>query len=1480
MGMSDVSKNNLVKKTLKLILLCFSISLASMAFSQTRGFSRVPSKFIVELGKHVKKVKLDDVDETFEAFKIHWDEGHFTEDQQSLIIRISEHMLIKKFDINPHFNLFMKTVSAAKDSSVSNQVFDQWCNETYKIIKENKRAFIPILNASNSMFRNRAMYDSESKKWMLEGGDYRFLFNGSKVGIQFKNTTLICQGPDDAIFIDETSGIYDILNQKFYGNEGKVTWERVDLSPDSVFCTFGQYQIDASKGEIIVDTVLFTYAGVLDRPVKGSFHDRIASSRITKTKTDFTDSDYPRFYSYEKDLTLGSFNEGRVKFKGGFGLHGSTIQGRGDAQNKAIFEFYYEGTLTVEAKSSNFSMKDNKVTSRETQVRILTDSGEIYHPMVRMNYLIEKNLLTMSRGDKGIEQAPFFDSDHNIEFWVDAVIWNMDEPAIGFDMLNNDDKARFKSKNFYREFDYEKMTRGMMSYHPLDRMYQYAISTKKKEFTLAEYAASTGSKKNNLLPQMYMLADGGFIDFDYENEIIVPREKLFNYVRNHFGVWDYDVLTFSSVIAAKPNASLNLINFDLMIEGIRGFRFSDSQRVAAYPREQQIILKNNRRMIFDGKVSAGRFDFYGDKFDFNYETFTITSEKIDSMKLWYPDSTTGNFLIPVKTVLRDIYGTLYIDKPHNKSGLKEFPTYPKFESKAPSIIAYDKPYIKNGAYDKDIFRFEVKPFKIDSMDNFTAEGLTFPGTFVSGGILPEFDYEARIMDDYSLGFTRISPPEGYPMYGGKGKGMIDISMSEEGFKASGEIEYEGATIKSTSIELMPDSMNAKVESYVIKKNETFPSLIAQDVLGHWEPKKEEMIVHTNGHDVNVYTDGQKFEGKLTHKPNKLLGFGNLKWDDAELSSKEMLLKPDDTYADTSNIRIGDIDNGKISFLSSNVNSHVDFKSRKGEFKSNVLGQMTDMPYNMYATSMDHFTWNMDKRTILLENTSRLADTSSYFISKNPGHDDLKFQSTKALFDMNEGIIYAEEIPHIDIADSRVFPDEGKAVLEKEGRMQPLQNAKILAARKNKYHELYDCYLVIQGRLAMNGNGKHIYKDKHETGQEIFFSKMNITRDSTLEATGYIKDSTSFTLSPMIAYKGAVKLNSPEEYLKFDGYVKPLHTFIPYPSAWFRYEDRQNPKNIIIPTSDPTNEDRRGMEVTFNLAPKDSINMYPTFFNFKRTYSDLDITNDTGVLVYDEAKEAFIAGNRAYVLNKARKGNTMVFNEKERTIHTEGLLDLGLDLNDNFRLKTAGKISKHEDDTVFSAELFMAMTMRMPSEFTERLKKILEENAEGSPTISVDNTFVKRYVSEFIESDKEYEKVKKTIEDIGEIKADGDLKFDWIFSKADFTYSIPMGGMVSYDPVHLATFGDKIVNKKYNATTLIKKERSGTRFIFYFEITKFDWVYFEYYRNNLYVYSTDKEINDAIRLDAVKINSRDYQIRPASPLKATRFVEKMDNSIPK
>tara|TARA_B110000902_G_scaffold6928_1_gene8259 strand:+ start:20728 stop:25113 length:4386 start_codon:yes stop_codon:yes gene_type:complete len=1454
----------------KFILSIGLIALAAIAFGQPRSFSRKPEVFIQEFNKYISSNSTKEDAEIMKTFTTKWDSAKFVEPEQRNIISVANEMLQNDMKI-PLFVLFTETILYAKDS-IDEVKYISWSKSLLPAVKSGNKTFITLMTASRNLFKDNTMYISPTKKWFASDDNYRFLFNDNRVQIAFRDIDLTCKASVDEIVIYNTSGSYFLDTDEWEGEKGKVTWERVGFDKENIFAEIeGKYKLRFEIAEVRIDTVLFHNADFLAQPLYGSFRDR-ASSAGNIEKVSLEGSKFPQFTSFTSNLELGSYLEGTVTFRGGYAMKGAEIIANGSPSNPSSVTIAYKNQKRVVAKSDYFSLKKGRITALATEVTIYTDSGTIFHPKLRFNLVLDKKILLMTRGDDGLEQAPFSNNDQQVDIFVDRVIWNLDLPQIEFDMTGTDAKAIIESKDFYKDILYDMLQHGMLKYHPLSKMRNFIITNRKREFTFTEYAAWMGSKKIYLKSQIIELADNGYLFFNIATDSIKVRTKLDHAVLSHMKLVDYDVIRFSSQISARSNAFLNLINNTFVIEGVRAFRFSDSQSVYAFPYEQQVILKHKRKMSFGGKITAGKFDFYGDHFEFDYFNFTIASDKIDKMIIFTEDLTGKPGLVAVKSVLRDINGTLEIDKSTNKSGLEDFPEYPRFTSKKGALIAYDKKSIHKGAYDKDKFRFEVDPFTIENMDNFTTAELSFPGLFVSGGIIPDFRYEAKIMDDYSLGFEK--PTTKYPMYDGKGSGDIAVKLSEEGFTAKGSIDFQGAVVTSQDILMTLNFTTATAESYNVKEDNKYPNIFAKDVLTKWLPNKDSMFINTNGHSVNVLRDNQIFTGALIQTSKEIAGKGQLTWDNTKITSADMKYKPNRVTAEVSAIEIGTITDDKITFSSSNMKSDVDFTARIGDFEQNEKGKLTGFPINSYASTMDEYKWDMDAQTIELNKGPLLSKEKSYFVSTKYEQQGLRFESTKALFDMKLGIIYAENVPYIDVADSRVFPNEGTVEIREDADMQPLLQSELMANRTNKYHQLFDARLVVLGRYSLTGNGSYKFKDKYATDQILQFDKIRVKGkgDTTLIISGYVSDSTGFELSPKIGYKGNTEIHSHEEDLVFNGYVKPLHSLKDYPSAWFRYKGQPDPQSVIIPATEILNEDRRNMYAAISVA-NDSVHIYPTMFNFKRSYADMELTNDSGIFYYDETNTTFYVGDSTKLLENGLRGSYLSYNDATQEVYSEGKIEFGLGKDENFNGLMAGNLRKLPADSSFVINSILALNLRLPEECYDRIAAVMNENDDNK--FAENNTeMVERAMAEYLD-DKELNKALSDVDATGELKPQGDLNRNMFFSNVSLHYSPIKRQFLSYEPIHVATINGKQINKQIDSRITITKRRSSTRYTIYLEVSKYDWFYIDYYLGSVTVTSTDKEFNDIIKEKGAKMNKGKFRIRSASPRTVANFLSKLE-----
>ena len=71
--------------------------------------------------------------------------------------------------------------------------------------------------------------------------------------------------------------------------------------------------------------------------------------------------------------------------------------------------------------------------------------------------------------------------------------------------------------------------------------------------------------------------------------------------------------------------------------------------------------------------------------------------------------------------------------------------------------------------------------------------------FKSGGIFPDFEEKLSIQKDYSLGFIRKTPENGFNIYDQLANYDNEIRLSNEGLKGSGSIEFYTSTAMSDDI---------------------------------------------------------------------------------------------------------------------------------------------------------------------------------------------------------------------------------------------------------------------------------------------------------------------------------------------------------------------------------------------------------------------------------------------------------------------------------------------------------------------------------------------------------------------------------------------------------------------------------------------------------------------------------------------------------
>lgn len=1443
------------------VLLILLIGLHKQANSQTpSNFPSDSIEFFESMESYLSDARKEGKD-FMKEFETVWYGGYFSERQREGVYSITNKMLKKRLRAFPDFRNFLYTVgSFVVDSTQTEASYEAWEEILLKLLEERRsKNFTSFLEFCNGLFRQNALYYSASSSWAANNNDYLFGYD-SLPKITFEALDLICFAKRDSMKILNTKGVYYPTENKWVGSGGIVDWSRAGLSTDSVYAKLYDYTIDTKKYGYVADSVSFYNTFYLSEPLLGSLEDKLLANMTPERAT------YPRFDSYDKRIKIENIFPG-VNFDGGFAMVGPKLLGKGDKESKAIIEFFREDTLFLRSGSESFSIRIDRIISTNAFVRIYHRKDSISHPGLNFKYLHDEKLVTLYKEDKGLASAPYSNSYHKLEMNFEVLNWKIDEPIMRFTNLVGGTKtdAFFTSGNFFKEEIFYKIGEGFRQ-HPMFAIKQMVDRTGSTTLFIKEVGFSLGMDHNSAKNLTMGLAGLGFVDFDFEKDLMYVDQKLIDYTLAIARKIDYDVINIYSNVEDGPNGQLNLLNFDLTINGIRGIVASDSQQVVILPASGQIKMKENRFFEFSGQVKAGRLDFYGKEFSFDYEGFRVNLNNVDSLRIkalsGEKDLEGNPILRPVKTVIQGVNGDLLIDDPFNKSGLRDFPEYPIFNSFDNSYVYYDKKDILDGVYDRDRFYFQLKPFKVDSLDNFNNEQLRFEGTFASAGIFPEFEETLRLQPDFSLGFVRPTPSSGYPTYGGKGQFFNTINMSHEGLRGDGRLDYLTSTTLSRDFIFYPDSMETNAYQYTVEKVEDgieYPNVEGKRLDMRWLPY-EDVLYSTTTDTGMVFYDGKSlFDGTSSISPNGYRGDGVYHFESADLSSNQFVFQSITFDADTADFQLKDEGAGAFALKTKNVNAHADYEGRFVEFKSNGKADPIEFPINQYICYMEEFKWYMDNGKIDLIGSSTksvAADVDlegSKFISTNPEQDSLFFYAPVGTYDSRNHVIVAKDVKFISSADARITPDSGEVTIRKSAAMDALLNSEIIANSVSEYHKIYNANTRIYGKKKYAASGYIDYMDAQGQVQTIYMSEVSVDSTGQTIGEGQIADTVEFTLSPQFTFIGGVKLFANREFLIFDGATRINHDCERLRRPMIKFEAEVDPQEIYIPIdSNMKTLDGTFLTSSMNLNI-DSIYFYSGFLTKRSNYSDINVLPAYGFLTYHRPTGEYRISSKEKIKLPELAGNYLSLDPKTCKVRGEGSVDLGARTG-NLKFNSAGNLVHNQVDNSVVADLLMTVDFFFDDNAFKKVADDVNANINLEPTDLSSPTFEKAL--------RELLGVEEAEEIITQLNLNGKIKRlpdemnkRFVFSEVKFKWNSESNTYKSFGKIGISNIGKEEVNKYVDGGIMIEKKRSGDIIDIYIEVDQNTWYYFNYRRGLMKAVSSNEEFNNQIQ--ALKRDDRRY-----------------------
>lgn len=1485
-----------MKKIIITFLAAAAISL-ELSAQVPQQFSGDTATFTAELtvfmGTLVNKTEKAEVD----LFISLYDSTAFSGAVKERIVNVASQLRGRRIRQSPGFVLFARTLTDFIETSQTQDGIHAWLDGLSEMAFDPRFPNASVekyIEVTGLLLVDNTIYSSGSVRWKAKDGKVEFA-RDTVLKVEIEAVTLTAfLGKDSTSILNFTGTYYPDLFL-LYCRDGLVTWEKAGYDPSAVFARISDFTIDVTKSEYSCDSALLNHPTYFREPVPGRLTDRAVNIPSPEKAT------MPRFETYETRFFLDEIYRG-VDYEGGLALEGAIVRGTGSDWFPASVKLHRNDTLAARISSRNFILSQNSITSTEASPTLYLGTDSIYHSNLGFSYNTRTREVNLTRTSSPLSRSPYFDSYHGMDLYFEHLSWDMNQPLITMSRTRGSSigAAKFESVSFYNEANFFRLMR-FDEIHPLYRIRDYARQYGFDTFPVEGFAKWMRMPVEQATALCIELANNGFLFYDRNFNEVTIKPRVDDYIASFAKKKDYDAITiYSETRDEEENAILDLRDYTIDIWGVRGVSLSDSQNVAIRPYRGRLEVGKNRSINFDGIVQAGLFTIYGKQFSFNYDTFNIRLEKIDSIK------------IAVETGERDAYGRpvirkidnaielasarLQIDEPGNKSGLKSLKQYPIINSTTDSYIFYDEITDLDGLYPKDRFYFKLDPFTYTNIDHYTNEDMSLAGEFVGGGIIEPMRQTLTVQPDTSLGFSMTIPPEGIPLYNGRGRLYNHLSMSNSGLIGSGKVEHMTATAVADTFRFFPDYMLTRARTFDMKTDPQgrFPVLKSQDVDIQWMTDKDEWYaMNSDGKEFSMFGNGTVMDGTLILRPEIMKGYGEVNTADARITSETFSFRPVSFNADTSDYYLRALRGSGYGFVASNARTNVDFASQKATFRLNTDSSFVVLPGIEYISKMTDFVYDMQRKVMDMSQAGREStplmspaellrvppgrEEKPTFLSTNNMKDTLKFQSGSASYFLQDEYLMVRDVNYIPVADALIQPGGGVLYVDRGARIRQTDSA-IVAI--NNRHLLHSARLNIESSASYSGSGKYDYISEDGSSQVIDFSEIRVDTMSS-KATGYIAVNRNFTLSPAFTYTGDVALRSDSEHLLFTGAAGIVTSCENIENRPVKFSARIDPLNVLIPVSDKPRDTDDNLLFSGTFITLDSAGVYGTFLSQRKSWSDNPLLNADGYLFHDRGSGRYRIASMEKLADLKRNGNMITFDRNMCLLLSEGKINFGVNY-DLLKLNSSGYITHNTDSSRVEVRAILGFSFHFSPEALQAMADDIRSNPTLR-TVNLSSEFNLKGMRDLLGE----EAARKLNEELQLFGVARSLPREYIsqllINDVTMQWNPYTLSFISRGKIGIGFIGDQPLNVYVDGWVELQRKRSGDLLDIYLKAGDNSWYWFSYFRGVLMSYSSNLTYNDIISNTKEKqrrdpnANSRiDFEYIIGVPDRVQRFIRRMES----
>jgi len=1295
--------------------------------------------------------------------------------------------------------------------------------------------------------------------------------------IKFDKLSLNFITPYDSVFLQNTAGTFSFRDKLFVGDGGRFDWSAAGLSSDTVYYDLNKYTFKTTQPYLKAEQGKLRYVGKVGVLVPGILEFRSINHKTPQSAT------YPRFKSYESNINMLGLGSDKLKYTGGFGLQGKSINSSSADGSLARIEISGDTDKKFKATSASFGFKDSVIVSAKAHIVIYQQNDSIVHPAMELRYDYVNQKLVLNKEKSQLRKAPFSSSYFDVEFTADRINWDLksDSLAIFVQGSGSVSPMIIESNDFYDPEGYRELRGQGFNFHPLALVVNYANETGSNDFYVFDLTVEGKRSLDQVKMAADFLSQKGMIDYDARSGKIHVKDKAINFVQAVKGMADYDNLKIHSLTDTVANALISFASGRMNVYGVEEFNVSDSLNVVIKPDSSRITFLQNRDIKFNGTITAGNFEISGRDFTLKYDSFFINMNHIDSIRFYVTEKngsrrrvnnsmvgadSTAQAASGMQASASKTSGTLFINRPDNKSGKIKYPNFPRLDATAGGVIYFDRSEVLNGAYDRSVF-FVVPPFKLDSLNDADPGSINFDGTFISSGMFPSFKEKLHTMPDKSLGFTHSVPISGYQLYQGDGKFYGGMSLDNAGIRSSGKIDYLAASVESKDFVFYPDSVVGRGSVGEIKEKQFgsvyFPQVKLGDYQLKWLPKQDKMNIRNLKEPFNLYQSTATLDGKLIVSKTGVAGDGRLSTRGSEVRSKELSFSAKEFSARHSRFEVKTGNPDKPALAGNDVNLKFNLDQNVATISPETEGEAAiEFPYAQFKTSIPQARWDLTTQKIVMNKAPDVPLENSYFYTTRKELDSLSFNAEKAEYDIQTQQLKVSGIPYITVADARITPENNEVLILENAKIGQLKNTVIVMDTLNGYHRLTDGVVDIISRKEFTGYATYQYIN---AVSDTFAIKMTdfrlepiteetknkkqreITAAMQTVANGAVTETNNILVSPRIFYKGDMTMYATKPALQLRGFVKLDLKKIKNYNTWLQYTQSGDEKDIYLNFDNSITEEG-GRKADAGLHFAEDNDLYITFVFDKKDPGDEDFFLPSGSLYFEKESKEFRIEDRQKAAGEKLSGKVFAYNEEKQEVRFEGPVTF-FQGNKDFNLTASALGSGNLETNDIKMNSFVMVDMNIPATVYQLMATSIMEVVENEGVKEEglgDQTDLLYKIADIVgeRAVKDYE--QRSLQSYVSLASVPGLLKPIVLSNTDLKWSQENKSFYSTGLLGISHMGRNDINGAFEGFMEIRKNEDGAPvFHLFIKASPDAWFYFGMEDSRLMVHSSLPTINDLL-----------------------------------